>query len=592
MKIYNAIIKTVMMAVLVFACQPDDITINKGPMFVDSVVATGTDIMTGQEVNKALVPNATSIPVNSVISVNLSKTVDPESVSGITMNQEGTDVPVTVSASGSTITIDPVNDMEPNLKYTLVFGLGIRAEDGGVFLSDSEKITFTSQPLAPSPYDGQIFYLPFDGDYTDEESGIAATVVGTPGFSNDAMNGQSYDGASGAYLTFPTTGLLSSEMTFSFWMKVNSSPDRAGVVTIGPPDPNNPATPNNRNSGFRFFREGSATTQRFKLNVGTGSSDSWFDGGTAADVDATTPQWVHFAYTIATGQATVYINGEIVSQGALTAVSWQGCDIMSIMSGAPRFTEWGHLSDESLMDEFRIFAKAMTQEEVQTLRAADMGAMFYMPFEDNYKDLITTLEATVVGTPGFSADAAVGDKSYDGATDSYLTFPGGDLQTTEFSASFWLKVNAVPNRAGVLVMGPPDPNLPATPNNRNNGFRFFREDAGGKQRFKLNIGTGSSDSWFDGGTAADVDPAAGEWVHFAFTISETEAKVYINGAVVSSGSLTGGIDWTGCDILSIMSGAPRFTEWGHLSDESLMDDLMLFDKVLTQEQIQTIIDSK
>jgi hypothetical protein len=74
----------------------------------------------------------------------------------------------------------------------------------------------------------------------------------------------------------------------------------------------------------------------------------------------------------------------------------------------------------------------------------------------------------------------------------------------------------------------------------------------------------------------------------AFTISPTKAIVYINGTSVKETDITG-IDWTGCDILSIMSGVPRFTEWGHKSDLSYLDDLYLFDKTLTQAEIQAIM---
>ena len=136
-------------------------------------------------------------------------------------------------------------------------------------------------------------------------------------------------------------------------------------------------------------------------------------------------------------------------------------------------------------------------------------------------------------------------------------------------------------------MGPEDlanGGYPDVQNKRTNGFRFFRENGAGLQQFKLNIGNGSGENWFDGGAAARVDPASTEWVHFAFTISSSHAIVYINGEVVSENDF-GGIDWTGCDVLSIMSGAPRFTEWGHHSDASQMDELLIYDRVLTQEEV-------
>jgi hypothetical protein len=68
----------------------------------------------------------------------------------------------------------------------------------------------------------------------------------------------------------------------------------------------------------------------------------------------------------------------------------------------------------------------------------------------------------------------------------------------------------------------------------------------------------------------------------------TECVVYIDGEVAKQGDF-GGIDWTGCDILTIMSGAPRFTGWSHFSDEGLMDELRIFNKALTQEDVQQII---
>jgi hypothetical protein len=449
-------------------------------------------------------------------------------------------------------------------------------------------------PYAPI-FDGEKFYMPFDGIYTELIGIKEPTQVGTPGFAGQGKRGgNAYAGATDSYLTFPTTGLTGSEFSASFWMKVNGTPDRAGVLVIGPPDDVNPSKPNNRTSGFRFFRENAGGKQRFKLNVGNGTADSWFDGGAAADVDPNTDEWVHFAFAISSTDAVVYINGQVVSQGSLAGgVSWAGCDILSIMSGAPRFTEWDHKSDLSYMDELRLFDKALTQQDVLEIIGAEYtpkyeGEELYMPFNTNFGDLVTGASATEVGSPGLAGEGEAGGNAYEGADDSYLTFPTTDLQTDEFSAAFWMKINDSPDRAGILVMGPPDPVNPATPNNRTSGFRFFRENAGGKQRFKLNVGNGTADSWFDGGAAADVTPNTGEWVHFAFTISDTKCVVYINGEVASEGSFAG-VDWTGCDVLSIMSGAPRFTEWGHLSDKSLMDELRIFSKSLTQAEVQTVM---
>lgn len=236
--------------------------------------------------------------------------------------------------------------------------------------STSESVTF--EKIEPyTPIYGEVFYMPFDGDYMELVSITNPTIVGNPGFAGEGrQGGNAYKGAEGSYLTIPTDILnLEDEFSAVFWMKVMTPPDRAGILVIGPPDPNNAASMNNRTSGFRFFREGSSLTQRFKLNVGTGSSDSWFDGGAAADVVANTDQWVHFAFTISETEAKVYINGNVVSEGNFPGVSWENTDILSIMSGAPRFTGWNHLSDQGVMDELRIFNRELTQEEIQQIIA-------------------------------------------------------------------------------------------------------------------------------------------------------------------------------------------------------------------------------
>ena len=52
-------------------------------------------------------------------------------------------------------------------------------------------------------------------------------------------------------------------------------------------------------------------------------------------------------------------------------ISWDNINDLSIMSGEPHFTGWSHFSDLSLLDDLRIFDKALTQEEVQAVMSAN-----------------------------------------------------------------------------------------------------------------------------------------------------------------------------------------------------------------------------
>lgn len=459
---------------------------------------------------------------------------------------------------------------------------------------------FEKEPSYIPIFGNETLYMDFETDYTEFISVTKATEVGSPGFAGEGLaSNNAYAGTADSYLTLPTSTLqLGNEISALFWYKVNASPDRAGILVIGPEDTENaeyPVKQNNRNSGFRLFRENAGGEQRIKLNVGIGDKDVWVDGGEAADIDPNKNEWVSVAFTISATEARVYINGVMVQESALESpVDWTGTDILSIMSGAPRFTEWNHNSDHSYMDELRFFNTALTQTEVQNIIGVtnpytpDDGETLYMAFDGTYKDWVTGATANIFGSPGFAGESRLGSNAYAGATDAYLTLATDGLLSTELSATMWLKINATPDRAGILVVGPEDTEnagYPDTQNNRTSGFRFFRENAGGMQRFKLNVGTGANDVWVDGGTAADIDPAVDAWTHLAFTISTSKAIVYINGEVAKESDISG-VDWTGCDILSIMSGASRFTEWGHNSDESFLDELHLYNKVLSQAEIQ------
>ena len=73
------------------------------------------------------------------------------------------------------------------------------------------------------------------------------------------------------------------------------------------------------------------------------------------------------AFTISGSKAIVYFNAEPVVERDFDGISWTDCMTLSIMSGDPHFTGWNHHSDLSIMDELRLFTKALTKEEVKAV---------------------------------------------------------------------------------------------------------------------------------------------------------------------------------------------------------------------------------
>jgi hypothetical protein len=218
-------------------------------------------------------------------------------------------------------------------------------------------------------------------------------------------------------------------------------------------------------------------------------------------------------------------------------------------------------------------------EKVSPYTPKYAGETFYMPFDGDYMELISFETATKVGNPGFAGEGVLGGNAYRGATDSYLTFPFEDLKGDEFSATFWYKVDPSPDRAGILSIG-------AEPENRQQGFRLFREGGAESQQLKLNVGYGSGESWNDGGF---LDATAGEWVHVTITITPTENVMYFDGAPVRTAAMEAPVDWTGCDDITIGAGGETFSYWDHLSDLSFIDELRFYNRALSASEIQQII---
>lgn len=441
----------------------------------------------------------------------------------------------------------------------------------------TQSVNFEKVPPYTALYAYESLYMPFDGDFYEMISITEATEVGSPGFLGDAKVGiNSYVPGTDNYITFPSEGLMSDEFSASFWYKVDASATRAGIITIGDDE-------TDRLQGFRLFREGSSTEQRIKLNVGTGTGESWNDGGV---IDVTAGEWVHIAFTISSTESIIYFNGQPVHTSTMSnGIDWTGCSSFTIGSGEDTFTYWSHLSDTSAIDDLRFFSTAISQQEIQEIVNSAYepmydGETFYMPFDGNYTELNSSIDATQVGSPTFAGESYNGADAYLGATDSYLTFPiDGLFGAEEFSAVFWYKVNPDPTRAGLLVVGD-------DADDRKQGFRLFREGDASSQRIKLNVGIGDGESWNDGGL---IDATTGDWVQVAVTVSATESKIYFDGVLQNTATFSNAVDWTGCSDMVIGSGGDTFSYWGHASDVSEIDDLRVFNKALSESEIQAML---
>jgi len=213
------------------------------------------------------------------------------------------------------------------------------------------------------PMAGEVFYLPFDGDYTEMINFTSATKVGSPGFATGKV-GQAYAGATDSYLQFPAAPLMNGEFSTSFWYKLNPDPLRGGILSISPPGTGNPLV-YTRNYGFRLARENNGTKQNIFVNFGIDTTEVWMN-----PFITVTPSdnWMHIAVSISGTHASIYVDDVLVKETDIIApIDWKDCTSLSIGSGMPNFAYWEHFSDLSMMDELRFFNKALTADEVHQI---------------------------------------------------------------------------------------------------------------------------------------------------------------------------------------------------------------------------------
>jgi len=224
----------------------------------------------------------------------------------------------------------------------------------------TQTINFAKTAPYKAIYPGEIFYMPFDGSYTELLNIADATKVGSPTFAA-GKKAQAYAGAADSYITYPTTGMLNTEFSAVFWYNMNPTPDRSGILVVGS------SATEDRTKGFRLFREGGAT-QNIKINVGTGSGESWIDMFQLPS----NAGWKQIAVSISATDCKVFLDGVLVKTVAPCNIAWDAtCDKITIGAGGTTFSYWNHKSDLSQYDELRIFNKALSATEVQTIYNAE-----------------------------------------------------------------------------------------------------------------------------------------------------------------------------------------------------------------------------
>jgi len=206
-----------------------------------------------------------------------------------------------------------------------------------------------------------VIYYSFDevGDIVADQSGKGhdGVVVGDVTAEANGMYNGAANFASGGYLdldgpNFPAEDIPTSAMTLAAWIKCANTGGDHEIFSARASDESWLIHPEPKSSGdIRWLLRSYGGTTIFQIRAGTMTWD----------------EWLHFAgtYDKESGKAALYINGELIQEmdvadPADIAGDWDlGARVgLTIDNGRP-FT--------GLMDEFRMYTRALPQAEIQEI---------------------------------------------------------------------------------------------------------------------------------------------------------------------------------------------------------------------------------
>ena len=234
----------------------------------------------------------------------------------------------------------------------------VSAENTAGASADSPELAARSDSL--------VLHLKFDetsGSAANDSSGLArhADLLNGPAFASGKLgNALTFTRTSSHYATLPA-GIVSTltDFTIGTWVKPASLDTWARVFDFGG---------GTNNFMYLTTRQSSTGRPMFSIKVGGGSEQQVVAGSALS-----TSAWTHVAVRLSGSTATIYLNG--VASGTNNAITFRPADMGATTQnylGKSQFSGDPHYN--GLLDDFRIYARALSTDEIATLAAGQLPA--------------------------------------------------------------------------------------------------------------------------------------------------------------------------------------------------------------------------
>ena len=431
------------------------------------------------------------------------------------------------------------------------------------------------QPIQPPG--GMVGWWPGDENANDIQGGNHGTLSGDATFAG-GMVGQafSFDGT-GDFVEVPHNASLKlPQFSVDAWVLIDPALTAGQYnVIVGKED----GSTANGGVGLIYDDRNSAG----KLIMSVISGPSVFSNAILPNA-ITNASFYHLAGTFDGSQARLYLNGSLVVTGP--AIPGIAFNTFPLRIGAMNLKERTGIDDrfEGLIDEVELFDRALSAAEIRAIYDAGSagkikpaghqppeGMVSWWPGDGNASDIQGGNHGTLSGDATASADGIVGQAfSFDASLNSGVIVPhGANLNMTEaITLDAWVRPLSFPNAFPTVMRKHTD----AASNIQ---YILAVTDQG---KAHCNIGNFGVPT---GGTVV-----LNGWTHLACVYDRVAVRIYVNGEEVAAAPATQQIPAG-----SMPLGIGRAESYTIRNFEGLIDEVELFDRVLTAAEIKAIYDA-
>ena len=461
------------------------------------------------------------------------------------------------------------------------------------------QTTVTQYPLLPADSTNLVAHYKFDDEANDSSGNDKHLTEYNITYENtDKIIGQSSFHNGSGYFEISNDGYFSPDIfSVSCWVKAYQQVPHQAIASC-------------RTSSYKGWIIYILDNQ---ITIFTGTGSNWIQTTTYPNFASNPPVWRHLVvvWNKSTSSLQIYVNGNLESTVSITGYTNNNITNLRIGAGKNETTVDFELSNNSLIDDFRIYDKALSAYEIDILANnkientdyniltfeyqgpsypvidADAASLVaHYKFDDSLSD-------SMGNTPNLVLDSGSETTYTDGMINKSLDITGDKYKVTseslvntlnadEWTISFWYKITGNPSVAYNPIISRYD-------------VYVAGQDRGGTNIQMINTKKIRINRWYGSGNVDFISIHTmifNEWTYVTYVSKSDKITLYINQEFDNEGLLPSGNNWAnpysfthndvgfGCFQQATINAT--YAGFGYI------DDFRIYDKALSATEISDL----